>query len=364
MLSFSSAMSAEVTTQASMQDKGLVPVVLQSPAGLRVEVLPHGATFRSIQLDGQELTLCHPQLSDYLENNGYLGSTVGRYANRIAGGLLSFDAKVYPLETAGGEHCLHGGKGFSHRLWQVQQQSATELVLFLHSPDGDCGFPGDLSVWQHIRLEGTAVHIQFRASTTSRTVLSLTNHCYFNLDGSADIRNHQLQIHSDRFLPVDASLIPTGQLQSVQNTVFDFRHPTHIGRQLLSADPQLVQAGGFDHCYVFPAQPVTVESSDRQPIQAPDHHPLPQPAVLQHMATLTSSLSDISLTLSSTFPGMQFYAGHGLTAPFSPHQGLCLEAQQWPDAPNRADFPSALLVAGQIWQQQIVYAFHKASGFE
>lgn len=350
--------------QASIQEMGLVPVILQSPAGLRLEVLPYGATFRSIQLEGQELTLCHPQLSDYLENNGYLGSTVGRYANRIAGGLLSFEAKVYQLETAGGEHCLHGGKGFSHRLWQVQQQSATELVLFLHSPDGDCGFPGDLSVWQHIRLEGTTVHIQFRATTTSRTVLSLTNHCYFNLDGSADIRNHQLQIHSDRFLPVDASLIPTGQQRSVKDTVFDFRQPMHIGRQLASADPQLGQTGGFDHCYVFPVGPATDQSAVQQPMRAADQHQNPQPAVLQQMATLTSSLSNISLTVSSTLPGLQFYSGHGLTAPFSPHQGLCLEAQHWPDAPNRPDFPSALLVAGQIWQQQIVYAFHKASGFE
>ena len=112
----------------------LTPLVLQSDSGFRVEVLPFGATICSIQLGGRELTLRHPELADYRQNDGYLGSTVGRYANRIAGGLLSFDAKVYPLETAGGEHCLHGGKGFSHRLWQVQQHqlSAQHAALSAH----------------------------------------------------------------------------------------------------------------------------------------------------------------------------------------------------------------------------------------
>jgi aldose 1-epimerase len=330
---------------ASLQDLGLTPIILQNQAGLRVEVLPYGATIRSIQLDGQELTLQHPQISDYIENNGYLGSTVGRYANRIAGGLLRFGAEVCQLETAGGEHCLHGGKGFSHRLWQVQQQSADELLLFLHSADGDCGFPGDLSVWQQIRLEGTALQIQFRASTNSSTVVSLTNHCYFNLDGSAEISGHQLQIDADAFLPVDVSLIPTGLRQAVADTAFDFRQATSIAQQLAVADPQLRQTGGFDHCYLFPPQLGE-----------------PQPE-LQQMAILSSPLSKISLTVSSTLPGLQFYVGHALSAPFSPRQGLCLEAQNWPDAPNRPDFPSALLVAGQIWQHQIVYAFGRDHSF-
>ncbi|RVU42100.1 galactose mutarotase [Rheinheimera riviphila] len=347
-------MSEDLNTQSLLRQQGLEPVILQSPTGLRVEVLPYGATIRSIQLDGQELTLQHPQISDYLENNGYLGSTVGRYANRIAGGLLRFGAQIHQLETAGGEHCLHGGKGFSHRLWQVQQQSADQLLLFLHSHDGDCGFPGDLLVWQQIRLEGTTVHIHFRATTNSSTVISLTNHCYFNLDGSADIGGHQLQIHADAFLPVDASLIPTGQRQLVADTAFDFRQPISIASQLAVADPQLQQTGGFDHCYLFPQQ--LNGSATDEPIQ-----PLP---ALQQMATLSSPLSNISLTVSSTLPGLQFYAGHGLTAPFSPRQGLCLEAQHWPDAPNRPDFPSALLVAGQIWQQQIVYAFGRDRSFE
>lgn len=331
--------------QNSLREQGLEPIILQSPAGLRVEVLPYGATIRSIQLDGQELTLQHPQIYDYIENNGYLGSTVGRYANRIAGGLLRFGAETRQLETAGGEHCLHGGKGFSHRPWQVQQQSADELLLFLHSADGDSGFPGDLSVWQQIRLEGTALQIQFRASTSSSTVVSLTNHCYFNLDGSADISGHQLQIFADSFLPVDASLIPTGQRQALADTAFDFRQPTSIARQLAMADPQLRQTGGFDHCYVFPPQ-----LGEQQP-------------ELKPMAILCSSLSNISLTVCSTLPGLQFYAGHGLTAPFSPRQGLCLEAQHWPDAPNRPDFPSAVLNAGQIWQHQIVYAFGRDHSF-
>ena len=356
MTSLSADLSADVYAPASLQDLGLVPIILQNEAGLRVEVLPYGATLRSIQLDGQELTLCHPQMTDYLENSGYLGSTVGRYANRIAGGLLQFGNEVLPLETAGGEHCLHGGKGFSHQRWQVQQQSSVEVLLFLFSADGDCGFPGDLSVWQKIRLQDTAVHIEFKATTTSRTVLSLTNHCYFNLDGSADICGHQLQIFSDAMLPVDASLIPTGQRQKVAGSAFDFREAKVIGQQLAMTDPQLLLTGGFDHCYLFPPQPLAVQDFTQ--------HLAQNPPVLKPMARLSAAHSPLSLTVSSTLPGLQFYSGHGLGSPFTPNQGLCLEAQYWPDAPNRPDFPSTLLVAGDIWQQQIVYAFSKAHHFE
>lgn len=346
--------SFNLSSSSRISNPVMTPLILQNQAGLRVEVLAYGATIRSIQLDGRELTLCHPQIDDYIKNDGFLGSTIGRYANRIAGGLLRFGAEIRQLETAGGEHCLHGGKGFSHRPWQVLQQSADELLLFLHSADGDCGFPGDLSVWQKIRLQGTALQIQFRATTNSSTVISLTNHCYFNLDGSAGIDGHQLQIFADSFLPVDGSLIPTGQRQAVAETAFDFRQPTSIARQLAEADPQLRQTGGFDHCYLFPPQLGGSETHEQ-------NQPLP---VLQQMAILSSPLSNISLTVSSTLPGLQFYAGHGLTAPFMPRQGLCLEAQYWPDAPNRPDFPSALLVAGQIWQQQIVYAFGRDHSFE
>jgi aldose 1-epimerase len=345
---------ANQTVHAKPLDPALIPIVLHNHAGLQVEILPYGATIRSIRLDGRELTLCHPQISDYIENNGFLGSSVGRYANRIAAGLLQFGDEIRPLETAGGAHCLHGGHGFSHRPWQVQQQSSDELLLFLHSVDGDCGFPGDLSVWQQIRLQGTEVQISFRATTNSSTVISLTNHCYFNLDGDADITSHQLQIDAEAFLPVDAGLIPTGQLQSVAGSAFDFREPTLIARQLAVADPQLALTGGFDHCYIFPQQ-----LDEAQAIQQSQQRP-----VLQKMARLSSPKSHISLTVSSTLPGLQFYGGHGLTAPFRPKQGLCLEAQNWPDAPNRPDFPSALLVAGQIWQHQIVYAFGREHSFE
>lgn len=315
-------------------DQALTPLVLENAAGLRVEILPFGATIISIQLHGQDLTLRHPAMLDYLDNPGYLGATIGRYANRLAGGRLLFGGQVHQLPT-GGEHCLHGGEGFSHSVWQVQQQQPQQVLLFLHSAEGDSGFPGDLSVWQEISLQDTTLLISFRASTTSATVVSLTNHCYFNLDGSADVSGHRLQIHADEFLPVDATLIPTGERRQVADTVFDFRQPQLIAAKLDSADQQLALAGGFDHCYLFG----------------------PSVVGLQDMAVLTSAQSNISLTVSSTLPGIQFYAGHGLTAPLRPGQGLCLEAQFWPDSPNHPDFPSTLLQAGQVWQHQIQYRF-------
>lgn len=320
----------------ALSNEVLVPLVLENAAGLRVEILPYGASIISIQLHGKELTLRHPKLLDYLENPGYLGATIGRYANRLAGGRLPFADEVLQLQT-GGQHCLHGGQGFSHKVWQVQQQQSAQVLLFLHSADGESGFPGDLSVWQEISLQETTLQINFRASTTSATVVSLTNHCYFNLDGSTDIANHQLQIHANEFLPVDATLIPTGERRQVATTVFDFRQPRRIADQLQMTDPQLALAGGFDHCYLF------AQSG----------------AGLREMAVLSSPLSNIRLTVSSTLPGLQFYAGHGLTPPLQPAQGLCLEAQFWPDSPNQPDFPSTVLHAGQVWQHQIQYRFEQ-----
>jgi aldose 1-epimerase len=326
----------EHVLKPTISEQDLTPIVLQNEAGLRVEILPYGATLWSIQLDGQELTLQHPSRADYVENPGYLGSTIGRYANRLASGRLLFEQQVLQL-TANGEHCLHGGEGFSHRVWQVQRQQPDQVLLFLYSAEGESGFPGDLSVWQEITLQETTVSLSFRATTHSTTVVSLTNHCYFNLDQSADIGGHQLQILADQFLPVDAGLIPTGERQPVANSVFDFRQPQLLSAALASPDPQLALAGGFDHCYVFASSAAT----------------------LHNMAVLTSPRKDLQLTVRSTLPGLQFYAGHGLTPPHHPHQALCLEAQFWPDAPNRADFPATLLRAGELWQHQIQYQFTK-----
>ena len=317
-------------------EHGTNSVFLTNDSGFVVEVSPFGATIRSLQWHQQELTLTYPKPQDYLANPAYLGATVGRYANRIAQGRFHFQQQEHHLATLGGSHCLHGGDGFSHRLWQVVSLQANSVELFLHSPDQDQGFPGDVSVWQRIWLDGQSVHIEYRASTQSATILNLTNHCYFNLDGRADIQAHQLQIFAAQYLPIDATLIPVGQLQTVADTPFDFRKPSTIGDKLLQNDPQLQLAGGFDHCYVFAA--------DGQ---------------LKKMARLYSPHSGIALTVSSTLPGMQFYSGQGLTAPLSPLQGLCLEAQFWPNSPNQTAFPSTVLSAGQVWSHRIVYDFSR-----
>lgn len=317
-----------------------IPLVLQSNSGLRIEVLPFGATISSVQFEGQELTLRHARYTDYQQNCGYLGATIGRYANRIAKGRLYLDCRLVALDTAGDQHCLHGGHGFSHKCWQVLHHQVDEVELLLHSPDGDNGFPGDLSVWQTIRLTDHELKISFRATTQSSTLVSLTNHCYFNLDGSQDISRHLLQIHAEQFLPVTSDLIPTGERREVAGSAFDFRQPSLIADKLSLPDPQLIQTGGFDHCFIFENQ---VDE-------------------LRQMATLSSSLSNISLTVSSTMPGLQFYAGQALSAPFRPRQALCLEAQYWPDSPNQKNFPSTLLLNDQIYQHQIVYAFSKFQG--
>lgn len=316
----------------------LQPLILSNHHGLEVEVLPLGATISAIRYQGQLLTLGYPQTADYQHDSFYLGSTVGRYANRIAHGRCQLNDQLLQLSCNNGPHSLHGGEqGFNRAEWQLRERSPQQLTLYHCSADGDQGFPGRLQVWLQVQLQQNALHLQFKALSDRDTLINLTNHCYFNLNSdSSDISNHQLQLNASHYLPTDASGIPSGELQPVEGSVFDLRQPQLLAPLLQQSHPQLVQARGFDHCFVTPQ---TTENSP------------------QWQATVRSPQSGRVLEVFSTQPGIQLYTGNYLAAPFSPRQGLCLEAQNWPDAPNQPHFPSAKLAAGQTYQQEIVYRF-------
>jgi len=311
---------------------------LTAGTGLEVELLPFGATIRSIRLFGQELTLNYPQAADYQTDEFYLGATAGRVANRIAKGRFELNGVVYQLDCNNGPNHLHGGvTGFDRQLWQVLKQQPDSVQLYLHSADGDQGYPGALQVWQQFRIVDQQLELSFLALSNKDTVLNLTNHCYFNLnnDGTS-IENHQLQLTATHYLPTDEHAIPTGERRAVVGTAFDFSQAKLVGPALKQQDPQLALANGFDHCFIW------------QGAEAAD---------LKRMALLSSEQSGRQLEVFSTQPGLQLYTGNFLAAPFVSRHGICLEAQGWPDAINQLGFPTTQLKAGELYQQQIVYKF-------
>ncbi|MBB1444002.1 MULTISPECIES: aldose epimerase family protein [Pseudoalteromonas] len=322
-----------MTSIASNQP--LQVIQLSDGENLTAEILPFGAIIKSIKFKKQEMTLSVDDPQYYLENPFYLGATVGRYANRIAKGRFSLSGTQYQLEANNGPNSLHGGvKGFNKVLWQVTKQTESEVELYYCSPDGEQGFPGELQVWQTISAKNGELTLHFKALTNKETLVNFTNHCYFNLDGSSSINEHLVQINTDRYLPIDTTSIPLNEAALVCGTCFDFTKPAQVGEALSAVHPQLEAGNGFDHCYIF-----NDDSS------------------LKTMATLTSPHTNVSLTLKSTQPGMQLYTANFVGSPFKARQALCFEAQNWPDAPNRENFPKANLLPAEKYEQVIIYSF-------
>lgn len=333
--------------------KVLTPHAISCNNGLTVTVLPYGARVQSIKLHGQELTLSQADPQFYLTDSAALGASVGRYANRIANAEYQDSSGAnWQLSASQPPHCLHGGvEGFAQRAWTVLEHSANSLLLELISPHGDQGFPGTLTVHQLLRVVDTVdtkgqpageLQLSFTASTDLDTVVNLTNHCYFNLASQQTVEAlaaHQLELMAAQYLAVDECGIPLPDaVTSVTGHEFNFRTPKAVGplcRQ--SAD----LPHGLDHCFVSSF------------VTGPSPDPLPLQARLSH----GSGAAQRTLELRSSQPGVQVYVGTYLGSPFAPYQGICLEAQNFPDAPNRPDFPSAVLRPGELYQQQIYYRF-------
>ncbi|WP_330353971.1 aldose epimerase family protein [Streptomyces chartreusis] len=301
-------------------------------AGVRVRVLSYGGIVQSLEVpdrDGHraDVVLGFAGLDDYLNHPGpYLGALIGRYANRIAGGRFPLDDLTYALEPNTPPSSLHGGeRGFDKRVWDV---TPVEHGLRLErvSPYGEEGFPGRLEVTVIYTLEADgALRIAYEAVTDAPTVVNLTNHSYFNLAGagSGSAGGHELRLASSRFTPVDGDLIPTGALDDVTETRFDFRQARKVG-------------AGYDHNFVLD-KGVT--------------------ATAQEVAELYDPSSGRVLTVATTEPGLQLYTGDHLPEPFAPGDGIALETQHFPDSPNRPEFPTTVLRPGEVFRSETVYGF-------
>jgi len=285
-----------------------------------------------------DIVLGYDNLGDYLHNKEfYFGVVPGRYANRIAHGKFTLGGKPYQITLNDGVNSLHGGvEGFAARNWSAKEiPNGVEFTLV--SPDGDQGYPGTLTSHVRYTLVHETVRIEYSATTDKATVINLTNHAYFNLagEGNPSILGEKLTLDADKYTPVDSTLIPTGQLAPVVGTPFDFTHATTIGDRIDANNEQLKFAGGYDHNWVVRGVPGT----------------------LRPAAKVYDPSSGRVLTVETTEPGIQFYAGNFLDGsakgpagkPYVKRSALCLETQHFPDSPNHPNFPSTELKPGHTY---------------
>ncbi len=332
---------------------------LASPGGgLALAIAARGATWLSCEvgLGGgrkRQVILQRASIDDASGDRAYLGATVGRYANRIAGGRIAREGREWQLALAPGQpHHLHGGpQGFHTRVWDVAQVSATEARFTLHSPAGDQGYPGALDVEVRYRLVGErTIDMETCATASEATPVALTNHAYFNLEGDAqDIRGHRLQVAASHFAPVDEALIPTAPPAAVEGTTLDFRRPRPVGQDWLG-DAQQRIAGGIDHALLLDAGCAGAQ---------------------QAAAHLVSWSGDLRLSIATTLPALQVYTGQyldGIAAAGGRTLGACagiaLEPGYLPDSPNHPEWPQAScwVEAGQTVRQRIRYVFAAEAG--
>jgi len=279
----------------------------------------------------------------------YFGATIGRFGNRIGNGKFTLDGQQYQLSVNNGPNTLHGGKnGFQSVVWDAQQLNDSTLVLTYLSKDGEEGFPGNLNVKVTYGLtSANEVTMDYEATTDKKTVVNLTNHAFFNLngEGSGTINNHQLQINADSYTPVDATLIPTGKIEPVTGTPFDFTKSTVIGSRIDTTNNEQLKFGkGYDHNFVLREGKTTA---------------------LKSAATAIGDQSGIVLEVLTQEPGLQFYGGNFMQSKNTFKGGskddfrtaFCVETQHFPDAPNQPAFPSTVLAPGQTYKTSSVYKF-------
>ena len=322
--------------------------------GLRARVVEWGASLQSLEVPDRsgalaDVTLAFDTLEGWRTNGFYLGGSVGRFGNRIRGGRFTLDGHEHALtlnNTPGGIPChLHGGfQGFDKRLWTTLAADDQSVTLEYLSPAGEEGYPGTLRARVTYTLtDANELRWEASATTDAPTVVNLVHHSYWNLSGRAEsILDHELQIDADAYLPTDAGLIPTGELAPVEGTPMDFTRPHPIGARIEAGTEALRLAGGYDHCWVL----------------------RPRPG-LRPAARLRDPASGRVLSILTDQPGLQFYSGNFLDgtargkggAAYARRAGLCLETQNFPDAPNQPSFPSSVLLPGQTYRHTLVHAF-------
>jgi aldose 1-epimerase len=326
---------------------------LTNDHGLEARIMNYGGTLVSLRAPDSngvqaDVVLGFDEFAPYLAQHPYFGSLIGRYANRIAGASFTIDGKTYRLSANEGRNHLHGGRiGFDKVLWDaepVTSSAGAQLVLRHFSRAGEEGYPGNLSVGVTYTLTAqNELRLDYGASTDQPTVINLTHHSYFNLAGTGTIYDHLLRLTAERYLPVDAELMPLGEQRSVRGTSFDFTGARSIGSGISSDEAQLQLAGGYDHCWVL------TQKSGACRLAAEMYEPM----------------SGRALLVLTTQPGIQVYSGNFLDGSiqgkqgqlYQRHSGLCLETQHFPDSPNQPRFPVTLLRPGENYRERTIYRF-------
>ena len=326
--------------------------------GMEVRAITFGGIITSIRVPDKagkfdDVVLGFDTLDGYLKNPPFLGAIIGRYANRIGKGRFTLDGKTYTLAINNAPNHLHGGvKGFDKVVWKAESFKREEAVgiVFTHtSPDADQGYPGALSLRVTYTLTPrNEIEVEFEATTDKATPINMTQHTYFNLagDGSRDVLDHVMTIHASRYTPVDSTLIPTGELASVEATPFDFRMPATIGARISADHMQIRYGNGYDHNFVL-------DRTNEGLVPA---------------AHVEEPTTGRVLDVSTTEPGMQFYTGNFLDGSlagkaghvYKQRMGFCLETQHFPDSPNKPSFPSTILRPGDTYRSKTVFAFSVA----
>lgn len=343
---------SEQILDSTIIDNGVSLYTIENLNGMKASIMNYGATLISLEVpdskgEMRDVVLGYDTVEEYKQGGYYLGAVIGRNANRIANAACIIDGKDYKLEDNDSENNLHSGSnGFHHVIWKVEKHTVDSITLSYLSKSMEQGFPGNLKVM--VTYEVTTkdeLKLTYKASTDQTTVCNLTNHTYFNLNGhaSGSVENQQLAIYASNYTPIiDAKSIPTGVLESVDGTPFDFRGGKRIGKEINAKIEQLQFAGGYDHNYVL----------DKEN------------GVLSLAAKARALESGIGMEVYTTCPGIQFYSGNFLKkgkgkdgATYDFRQGFCLETQYFPDAINQKEFPSPILKPEETYQETTIYRF-------
>ena len=304
---------------------------------VQAEVLDYGVTVRALVVDGVDVVLGYDTIEEYLANDGYVGATIGRVGNRIAGSEFELGGKTYKLYANDGKNHLHGGKeGFDAKIWAVERTDKG-IVCAYTSVDGEENYPGTLQVKVTVTLEDKALQLHYWATTDADTIINLTNHTYFNLEGKGDILSHTMLLNADRFCVGDEGCLPTGELAPVQGTAMDFLTPHVIGERIDASEDCVKLSGGYDSNFIISGSPAAV---------------------------VTAPGSGITMMVTTTEPGVQFYSGNFMKhrkgkngATYDRRSGLCLETQHYPDSIHHPEWPTCILRAGEVYESTTKYAF-------
>jgi aldose 1-epimerase len=342
----------QVAFEKSIDGKEVHLFNLSNDKGIRATITNYGARLVSLfvpDADGHDINVSigFDSIDGYLNSTEpYYGATIGRFANRIAEGKFSLDGANYHVLPNNGKNALHGGKnGFQSVVWDAEQLNSSTLQLSYQSKDMEEGFPGNLEV--RVTFELTAdngLKISYQASTDKTTVLNLTNHAYFNLngEGSGSVLKHLVQINADEYTPIDTGSIPLGALATVEGTPFDFTKPISVGARIEAKNEQLENGRGYDHNFVLnphgPLQPVAIAVADQ---------------------------TKIKMEVFTDQPGLQFYTGNFMESKNvlkgnykdDFRTAFCMETQHFPDSPNQSSYPTTLLKPGEVFQSFSMYRF-------